>query len=322
MRIISIVSIALVVAICEALPAQENELGRLELEAKLMLEEPEPAWFFDAERDVRFLVFTRLNPTVGQPLVFRNLTSLRTTRFNERNPTRAIIHGFQSDASSEVNILLTAAFLRNADVNVIVVDWSAGAGTLNYISARNRVWEVGPLLAQQLDFLHENNLLDFSSLIVAGHSLGAHTAGICGKNVKRGRIGTIIGMDPAGPMFSVSNPEVRLDYTDANYVESINTDDTYGMFSIISHVDFFPNGNRQPGCGWSTCDHGRSVHYYAESVNSRLLRGNRCAILTQVKENKACTGASLVMGDAANARNNARGIYHLITNEQSPWGRG
>lgn len=47
-----------------------------------------------------------------------------------------------------------------------------GAGTINYISARNRVNEVGPLLAQQLDFLHEQSALDFSRLILAGHSLG------------------------------------------------------------------------------------------------------------------------------------------------------
>ena len=52
------------------------------------------------------------------------------------------------------------------------VDWSAGAGTINYISARNRVFEVGPLLARYLDFLHENNALDFSRLLVTGHSLG------------------------------------------------------------------------------------------------------------------------------------------------------
>jgi pancreatic triacylglycerol lipase len=321
MRIILITSIALVFAICEALPTNSS-LGKLQLEAELLSEEPEPAWLFNAERDVRFLVFTRSNPTAGQPLLFRNLVSLQSTRYNGRNPTRVIIHGFQNDASSEVNILLTAAFLRNADVNVIVVDWSAGAGTINYISARNRVWEVGPLLAQQLDFLHENNALDFSRLLVAGHSLGAHTAGICGKNVRRGRINTIIGMDPAGPMFSTSNPTVRLDFSDATYVESIHTDETYGMSAVISHVDFFPNGSRQPGCSWSTCDHGRAVHYYVESVNARLLRGNRCGVVAEIRQNNRCTGASLIMGDPANASNNARGIYHLITNAQSPWGRG
>jgi pancreatic triacylglycerol lipase len=326
MKIVSIISIALIVALCESLPASLNEQNKLEkfqLEAKLLLEEPEPQPAFNAERDVRFLVFTRFNPTVGQQIDFRDIASLRRTRFIGRNPTRVIIHGFQNDASSEVNILLTAAFLRRDDVNVIVVDWSAGAGTLNYISARNRVFEVGPLLAQQLDFLNENNELDFSRLTVAGHSLGAHIAGICGKNVRRGRIGSIIGMDPAGPLFDVNNPTARLHFTDANYVESIHTDTNFGISAVISHVDFFPNnGSGMPGCNTSTCDHGRAVLFFVEAINSRLFRGNRCGSLDDIRQNINCSGASLVMGDEANPRTNARGIYNLVTNAQSPFGRG
>lgn len=53
-----------------------------------------------------------------------------------------------------------------------LVDWSLGAGTINYISARNRVFQVAPLLAQFLDFLNQNGALNFNQLIVAGHSLG------------------------------------------------------------------------------------------------------------------------------------------------------
>lgn len=198
-----------------------------------------------------------------------------------------------------------------------------GAGTINYISARNRVFEVGPLLAQHLDFLHENNALDFSTLYVTGHSLGAHIAGIAGKNVRRGRINTIIGMDPAGPLFDLNNPTARLDWRDADYVESIHTDLTFGMGAVISHVDFFPNnGNGQPGCSTSTCDHGRAVLFHVEAINSQRLRGNRCEGVTEINNNRVCTGESLSIGDPANARNNARGIYQVFTNAQSPFGRG
>lgn len=83
-------------------------------------EEPEPAWLFNAERDTRFLLFSRLNPTIGQQLIFRDLTSLRNSNYNGDLPTRVIIHGFQSDDTSDVNVLLTAAYLRNSAVNVIV----------------------------------------------------------------------------------------------------------------------------------------------------------------------------------------------------------
>jgi pancreatic triacylglycerol lipase len=73
-----------------------------------------------------------------------------------------------------------------------------GANTINFVAARQRVNEVGPIVAEFLDFLHENNELDFSRLYVIGYSLGAHTSGIAAKNVRRGRINTIAGLDPAG----------------------------------------------------------------------------------------------------------------------------
>lgn len=44
-----------------------------------------------------------------------------------------------------------------------------------------------------------------------------------GKNVHRGKIGTIFGLDPAGPLFSVNNPAERLASGDASYVEGIHT---------------------------------------------------------------------------------------------------
>lgn len=36
----------------------------------------------------------------------------------------------------------------------------------------------------------------WKKLSVVGHSLGAHIAGFAGKSVKKGKIGTIIGLDP------------------------------------------------------------------------------------------------------------------------------
>lgn len=206
--------------------------------------------FFNAVNDVRFLVFTRFNPTIGQEFRFRDLESLRLTNFDVNRPTRVLIHGFQSDATADVNILLTVAYLRSYDVNIIVVDWSVGANTINYISARNRVFEVGPLVAELLDFFQENISFDFSRLTIVGHSLGAHIAGIIGKNVRRGRVNTIIGLDPAGPLFDANNPRNRLDSTDADYVEVIHSDTrNFGIGAVIGHADFFPNnGSNQPGC--------------------------------------------------------------------------
>lgn len=54
---------------------------------------------------------------------------------------------------------------------MFTVDWGLGAGTPNYILARNRVNEVGQVLARFIDFLNEYGL-NFSLIGVLGHSLG------------------------------------------------------------------------------------------------------------------------------------------------------
>lgn len=85
---------------------------------------------FEAQRDVRFLVFTHLNPSFGQQLRLNDIASVRASNYDARRPTRFIIHGFQSDSSSDVNVVITAAYLRSHDVNVVVVDWGLGANTV------------------------------------------------------------------------------------------------------------------------------------------------------------------------------------------------
>lgn len=159
--------------------------------AKERTEEIAPT--FDPERDMRFFVLTRFNPVHGQEIFLNNLTSLDSTNYNRDRPTRFIIHGFQDDASAEINIVVSAAYLRTYDVNIIVVDWGVLANTINYITARNRVPDVGRVVANLIDFMHANNRIDFGRTYLIGSSLGAHIAGFTGKQTQRGRVNTIIG---------------------------------------------------------------------------------------------------------------------------------
>ena len=57
------------------------------------------------------------------------------------------------------------------------------------------------------------------------------------------------GLDPShtDEFFPLDEPDLRLDTTDAQFVDIIHTE---GRFTVpIGHVDFFPNGGLvQPGC--------------------------------------------------------------------------
>jgi len=155
----------------------------------------------------------------------------------------------------------------------------------------------------------------------------AHMAGIAAKRVRRGRINTIIGLDPAGPLFSVNTPSERLDFTDANYVEAIHTNGGAfgsGIGAAIGHADFFPNGGSvQPGCITNSCSHLRAVDLYLESINVNRLFGLRCASQTDAFWGR-CTSepGAWFGGEPSNFRSTLRGIFHFVTNNRAPFGQG
>lgn len=87
-----------------------------------------------------------------------------------------------------------------------------------------------------------------------GHSLGAHTCGYASNEIN-GQMARISGLDPAGPFFEGKNNAVRLDQTDAKFVDVIhtNTDLALGLGlgakDSSGHLDFYVNGGQQqPGC--------------------------------------------------------------------------
>ncbi|KAL8573946.1 hypothetical protein ACOMHN_029393 [Nucella lapillus] len=114
----------------------------------------------------------------------------------------------------------------------------------------------------------------------------------------------MLGLDPAEPYFQNTDRVVRLDPTDALFVDVIHTDGApfystsmgFGMGVPCRHVDYFPNGgHNQPGCQdgpithllhegllvgskeFVACNHLRSYHFFIESINSACpFEGYRC----------------------------------------------
>lgn len=130
---------------------------------------------------------------------------------------------------------------------------------------------MGPYIATLITFLIDHGKMNIDDLVLIGFSLGAHMAGIAGKNLPNYTIPMIVGLDPASPLFSLEEKERRLDKGDARYVEIIHSNaGLLGMAQPLGHASFYPNGGRkQPGCGWdlvSKCSHTRAYFYYAESI--------------------------------------------------------
>lgn len=68
--------------------------------------------------------------------------------------------------------------------------------------------------------------------------MGAHCAGAAGKRTTRGRVQSIVSMDPAGPLFSVGDSANRVHFTDAVHVENIVTDaGNLGFAEPVGHAN-------------------------------------------------------------------------------------
>ncbi|KYQ55339.1 Pancreatic triacylglycerol lipase [Trachymyrmex zeteki] len=207
----------------------------------------------------RFFLYTRADRQKPEPLQYGDdLKSIIHSRFNVSKPLRVLIHGFKG-SGSDVGAKLGINFLLDIeDANVIILDWTKGAGT-SYGNAVANSELVGRQLA--LVLLDTINLgVDPSDIHVIGFSLGAHVAGCASEVLKRKSLllGRITGLDPASPFFRhhlFREKSKKLDATDARLVDVIHTDgsqdfmDGFGLLKPIGHIDFFPNGGReQPGC--------------------------------------------------------------------------
>lgn len=279
--------------------------------------------------NVKFYLFTRLNPSDGYILEVNNLESINQSNFNAKNPTRIIIHGWQNHKSSPVNVLIRDAYLLKDNFNIIVVDWSEGASNLKYSQSRNSVNYVGSKVADMIWFLKENAQLNLDTLHLVGHSLGAHICGLTGKLVKDHNLNTIIGLDPAGPLFYEEYPDERLSVDDAEYVEVIHTNaGFYGIQTPIGDADYYINGGeKQPGCGFDIlriCSHSRAFELFAESINSPDGFWSMPCNLEELN-NKNCSrpGVTGMMGDIdMDKKYQIIGTYKLLTRSNPPFAMG
>jgi len=148
---------------------------------------------------------------------------LGNSAFNKNAKTILVTHGFQSN-SENISSVAKAYKSKYQDANVISVDWSdgSGSGIWDYLRVQGiNTYGVGYQIADFLTGLGVNP----KTIELAGHSLGAHISSIAANNYQNNTgvsIGTIIGLDAAGPGYNLGTTG-RLDVSDADRVVGIHT---------------------------------------------------------------------------------------------------
>ncbi|RWS05201.1 pancreatic triacylglycerol lipase-like protein [Dinothrombium tinctorium] len=182
-------------------------------------------------------------------------------------------------------------FLINDDLNIIFVDWKGG-NNLPYTQAASNTRVVGAETALFIQFLMNQTGVTPDSIHLIGHSLGAHVAGYAGERVPK--LGRITALDPAELYFQYLPETVRIDPSDAQFVDVIHSDTRsilvlgLGMRQPCGHIDFYPNGGEtHPGCSLSRvkaffvsgiseglrrlvgCNHQRAIDFFTSSINTK-----------------------------------------------------
>ncbi|XP_022198550.1 pancreatic triacylglycerol lipase-like [Nilaparvata lugens] len=177
-----------------------------------------------------------------------------------------VTHGFFGSAVLNNWIgEMEEALLIRGDVTVIACDWSPGSRTINYAQAAANARVVGAEIARVAQFLLDNSLAARERIHLIGQSLGAHAMSYAAVNLKS--VAHLTGLDPAQPGFEGTHPDVRIDPTDADFVDVIHTDARpflpdlgLGLIEPAGDVDFFVNGGvQQPGCFQTIMEH---LHHY------------------------------------------------------------
>ncbi|KAJ8666958.1 hypothetical protein QAD02_008620 [Eretmocerus hayati] len=182
-----------------------------------------------------------------------------------------------------------------ADFNVIIVNWETGSNGWNYVNAaygtQTASIKIFRLLLdmriQMEKQLSHKETHHWNSLYFVGHSLGAHISAqvshlLSGDNFWQ--IKRITGLDPAQPCFQHVDFSLKLDHTDAEFVDVIHTQAgnyqtfNFGLREDLGHVDFYVNGGVvQPACIKASevleehiCSHKLAYSYFIESISHSL----------------------------------------------------
>ncbi|KAJ8918549.1 hypothetical protein NQ315_013054, partial [Exocentrus adspersus] len=263
----------------------------------------------------------KLNKSHSDNLLYNNMmakyNSIVSAGYNNDSDIIILIHDFTANGyTGWVKHLAKVVLDKTPHKNIISVDWQRGAEP-PYDQAISNARVVALEIILLLKELKEKADVDFSQVHVIGHGVGAHIAGYVGTTYNS--IKKITGLDPSGPRFEGLPDLVKLNPTDAKYVEVLHTDAydsrSQGAREAMGHSDFYVNnGLQQPDCPMNTtfpelisiernslnggqispgCNHKRAFKYFIEAVTGQdcVFLGIKCDSYEDFNDGK-CTSCA------------------------------
>ncbi|XP_076240935.1 phospholipase A1-like [Calliopsis andreniformis] len=280
-------------------------------------------------KSLSFILYTRSQPQGIKIQPQANQIPLRWGR------SGFFIHGFVSQANGSDYYSLIRTWLQEEDINIFSVDWDNAAcygglsltDYLAYGSAVKNVHTVGADVANFIARLSQKFGVKVPDIVIFGHSLGAHVAGFVGKAIQRltnQKVGQIIGLDPAGPLFRGKGCGDRLCSTDASFLQVLHTSEIKGHHNPLGHIDFyFHGGTRQPMCSTfsTTCDHGSAVTYATMSImNPKCYLGTKWQLdSSNILSTRQCNPSICSYVGLNAPRQGGRGLFYVAATATKPY---
>ncbi|XP_053208866.1 pancreatic triacylglycerol lipase-like isoform X2 [Panonychus citri] len=189
-------------------------------------------------------------------------SQLNNSTYEKGLKNKFIIHGLvdstnETDWMNQVRDNILSGVPKNWNrwikpINVFTVDWSNGAKKVNSCQSIVNSQVVGTAIVHFIKRLEMFSALKMSDIHLIGFGLGANIAGYVGERIKAPYIGRISGIDSLGPDFYQNLTSLRLDPTDALFVDALHNYDTIGG-PPVGDVDLYPNG------GYHMCNESKGL---------------------------------------------------------------
>ncbi|XP_063697709.1 inactive pancreatic lipase-related protein 1-like [Culicoides brevitarsis] len=294
---------------------------------------------------IQFYLFTSDRPRAA-PVLMSNEDPVMPKTVNATHDLKLIVHGYAGNLDFNATKSIRNAYLAKNATNILIVDWGKLAKYPCYPTAAFNTRQAGECIAKFLTGLQKNSQeFNISHVHAIGFSLGAHVVAFTSNVLKNSTgkgLSRITGLDPALPFFATTNPEWKLDETDADFVDVIHTNSgLFGKIERCGHVDFYINGGQyQPQCRRARnrplCSHMLATEYFAESIwNSDGFWGLQCSGYLQYligwcqntssdeyedDDEDPSPDPVALMGENTSLK--ARGVYYIVTNTVSPYAKG